>query len=66
MKNQSIQHYQPIQNYQPMINLQEQNNQPNLIKLGILLVAFGAISYVWLKTSKELVKEIEKGWNDES
>ena len=42
-------------------SMQEQNGHTNIIKLGLLFIAFGAISYVWLKTSKELVKEIEKG-----
>ncbi len=44
----------------------EQNNQPDILKVGVLFVAFGVIGYIWLRTSRELAKEIEKGWNNEN
>jgi hypothetical protein len=49
---------------QPIRHMLPQNNSSNLVKLTFLVLAFGAISYIWLKTSRELVKEIDKGWNN--
>lgn len=48
---------------QPIRHMQEPNGHANLVKLAFLVMAFGAISYVWLKTSRELVNEIDKGWD---
>jgi hypothetical protein len=45
-------------------HMQEPNGNANIVKLVFLVVAFGAISYVWLKTSKELVNEIDKEWHN--
>jgi hypothetical protein len=39
---------------------QEQNGCHDLVKLGLLFVAFGIVSYAWLITSRSLVSEIEK------
>ena len=48
---------------QPIRHMQEPGVGTDLIKLAFLVITFGAISYVWLKTSRELVKEIDKGWD---
>lgn len=45
-------------------NMRQQNGHTKLIKLAFIVMAFGAISYIWFKTSRELMNEIEKGWND--
>jgi hypothetical protein len=49
---------------QPTRHMQEPNGHTNMAKLALLVMAFGVISYIWLKTSRELVKEIDKGWDD--
>jgi hypothetical protein len=49
---------------QPIRHMQEPNGHIKLIKLAFIVMAFGAISYIWFKTSRELMNEIEKGWND--
>lgn len=49
---------------QPIRHMQEQNNSPDLIKVVFLIMAFGTISYIWIRTSKVLAKEIEKGLNN--
>lgn len=60
MNRQQTEHMQE----KPIRHMQEPNGHTNIAKLALLVMAFGAISYVWLKTSRELVKEIDKGWSD--
>lgn len=47
---------QPQQTIQ---SLQEQTG-PNITKVAILLMAFGFVGYLWVKTSRLLIDEIEK------
>ena len=41
-------------------DMQDQYNGPNLAKIAFLLMAFGTVSYIWIKTSRALMDEIEK------
>jgi hypothetical protein len=55
------QYYQQYdqQRYKPLIKTQTEDKHRDLLKIGVLLLAFGIVGYAWVKISKAIATEIE-------